>query len=153
MFGKKAETNIDSNELEFRRMKGIGIVYYSIVTSKVVFEENRFLVERLRKIFYVKGKTQNDAVDYGSIEKVEVKTNFALIDLIYGLVIGGICLVGGEVLWGLVALALFLFCSYGKKITVTRKDASKMVIQSDGIGQRAQIEAFRKKLGEKGVAV
>jgi hypothetical protein len=162
LFGKN-ESQVNPNEITFTKTKGFGSINYAVVVSKVNVGETGFSVERTNKVLFFKGKPKAATVDYGSIAKVEVKTNFAKGDLISGIVIGILAVIfaltgafgeeGPGILPGLIIIAVMVFCSYGKNIVITRKDSSNVVIMSEGIGQGGEIETFRKKLSEYGVNI
>jgi hypothetical protein len=163
MFGKKDVHQANPNEMVFTKTKGFGSMNYAVVSSKVNIGDTGFSVERTNKVLFFKGNPQTTAVDYGQIENVEVKTNFAKGDLVSGIILGLLAIIfaltgafgeeGPGILAGPLIIAVMVFCAYGKNIVVTRKDFSKVVIMSEGLGQGKEIETFCKKLAEKGVAV
>jgi hypothetical protein len=46
-------------------------------------------------------------------------------------------------------VALLVFCSYGKNIIITKRDKSKIVIMSEGFGEKKEINEFCRVLNEK----
>jgi ACR3 family arsenite efflux pump ArsB len=86
-------------------------------------------------------------VEYQSIEKVEVKTNFSKGDLISGIIIAIISICTLQV-YGLLFTALLLFCSYGKQIVITRKDSSRVFLLT-AIFQKEETDRLIKLISEK----
>jgi hypothetical protein len=163
MFEKKAEMQKNPNELVFTKTKGLGSMNYAVVSSVVNIDETGFSVKRTNKVFFFKKKPQVSTIDYDSIANVTVKTNFAKGDLISGIILGVFAIIialtgafGEEspgILVGPIIIAVMVFCAYGKNIVITRKDATKVIIMSEGFGQGDEIKAFCTKLAEKGVTV
>jgi hypothetical protein len=151
--GKKETVKVNPNEIVFTKTKGFGSINYAVATSKVNLGETNLSVEKTNRVLFFKGKPKTDVVDYEGIANVEVKTNFAKGDMISGIVIGIIGIITGQIIIGLVITAFMLFCAYSKKIIITRKDSSKVVMMSEGLRQGDEIEALKKKLAEHGVNV
>jgi hypothetical protein len=162
MFGKKKavhETN--PNAVEFSKAFGRA----DKVTTTVTVGETALTVERVRKVWFFKCKPKIDTVDYQSIEKVESKTFFSksylFTSIFFGVaaIIAAFFVVFGEdvsaisLLGWLIAFAGLLFCAYGKRILITRKDSSTVSILVEGGVQNEEIQLFTQKLGEKDIAV
>jgi hypothetical protein len=147
----QALQNAGTKEFQFSKVKGFGSINYGSRISKVTLDDTHLSVESVRKIFFVKGKPKTDTAEYSAIDKVEVRTNFAKGDFISAI----ICLILTIAFWeengfyGVFVVALLVFCSYGKNIIVTKKDKSKIVIMSEGIGAKKEIVDFCGILNEK----
>jgi F0F1-type ATP synthase assembly protein I len=159
-FGKET-VQANPNEIVFTKTKGFGSINYAVATSKVNVGETNLSIEKTNRVLFFKRKPKTEAVDYGAIANVEVKTNFAKGDFISGIVIGIIGIImgiaveeaSGQIPFALFVTAFMIFCAYGKNIVITRKDSSKVVIMSEGLGQGDEIEALKKKLAEHGVNI
>jgi hypothetical protein len=149
MFGKKeqAAQTQNPNEFEFSKTKGFGAYNYGVVTTKAIAGETGLAIERIGKVLFFKGKPKTDTVEYQSIEKVEVKTNFSKGDLISGIIIAIISICTLQV-YGLLFTALLLFCSYGKQIVITRKDSSRVFLLT-AIFQKEKTDRLIKLINEK----
>jgi hypothetical protein len=162
-FGKKKTEPVNPNEIVFTKTKGVGNINYAVAITKVDVGENVLSVERTNKVLFFKGKPKTDRVEYGQIAQAEIKTNFAKGDLISGIVLGVLAIIlaltgafgeeGPGIITGPIIIAVMLFCAYGKNIVLTRKDSSKVIIMSEGLGQGDEIEALKKKLAGHGVQV
>jgi hypothetical protein len=150
--GKNDEAQIKQpNEFEFVKTKGFSRIKYGKVTSKAVFGDASLSVERVSKVFFVKGKPVTETVDYQSIEKLEIKPQFSLSDLISGIVIGIVSICTLQ-FYGLLGTAVLVWCAYGKKIIITRKDASQVFLLAEGgvlKGEKEETERLVKMLNEK----
>jgi hypothetical protein len=143
--------NSAATEFEFSKVKGVGSVNYGRRISKIIMDTTALSIESVGKILFFTGKPKIYTAEYSSIDKVEVKTNFAKGDLISAI----ICLILTIVFWeengfyGLFVVALLVFCSYGRNIIITKKDKSKIVIMSEGFGQQKEIDEFCGILNER----
>jgi hypothetical protein len=143
--------NEEVREFQFSKVKGFGSLNYGSRISKVILDKTELLVESVGKFLFFKGKSKKDTTEYSAIDKVEVKVNFAKGDLISAI----ICLILTIVFWGetgfygIFVVALLVFCSYGKNIIITKKDNSKIIIMSEGFGEKKNIDDFCKLLDEK----
>jgi hypothetical protein len=149
MFEKKKELVQPKalNEFEFSKTKGFGAYNYGEVATKTVAGETSLTIERIGKVFFFKSKPKNDTVDYHSIEKIEIKTNFSSGDLVSGIIIATISICTLQI-YGLLLTALLIFCAYGKQIVITRKDSSRIFILI-GKFQQEETDRLIKLLGEK----
>jgi hypothetical protein len=147
----QAVQNPAAKEFKFSKVKGFGSVNYGRRISKVVMDTTILSVESVGKIFFFTGKSKTYTAEYSSIDKVEVKKNFAKGDLISAI----ICLILTIAFWeengfyGLFVVALLVFCSYGKNIIITKKDKSKIPIMSEGFGEKKDIDEFCRVLNER----
>jgi hypothetical protein len=128
---KKAEVEKAPNEFDFEKVKGFGAYNFVWHNTKVVAEETNFSIEHIRKIMFFKGKPDLAVVNYGDLDRIEWKGHFSKGDLISGIIIGIISIATGQ-LFGLLFTALLVFFSYGKNITIIRKDGTKVVILCGG---------------------
>jgi hypothetical protein len=141
------------NEIEFSKTKGFSYINYCTIKTAVTFNENDVSLNKSTKWFYVfGGKPNPTTIDYNSIENVEVKTHFSIGDLIFALFFFVMWPVTGEI-WLAAFTLVFLFCSYGKNIIITRKDSVKTIIMSEGLGQGDELALFCKKMSEKGIPI
>jgi hypothetical protein len=132
--------------LSFQKQKDLGLTT-GVVTTKAVAWETGLAIERIGKVLFFKGKPKTDTVEYQSIEKVEVKTNFSKGDLISGIIIAIISICTLQI-YGLLVTALLLFCSYGKQIVITRKDSSRVFLLT-AIFQKEETDRLIKLINEK----
>jgi hypothetical protein len=104
-------------EIQLSKTKGFGSMNYGIRISTIRFSDNAVSVESTGKIFFFKGKSRTDTIEYKDIDKVEVKNNFAKGYLISAI----ICLILTIAFWedngfyGIFVVALLVFCSLWKK--------------------------------------
>jgi hypothetical protein len=139
------------NEFEFSKTKGFGSMNYGLISSKVTVNQENFLVENKSQwFFFIRKKQKPEIIPYEKIDKVEVKTNFAKGDFIFAAIFLLVSLITAQ-WWGLVVVAVLVFCAYGKNIVITRKDtSSNVIIMSEGFGQTKNIDEFCKAIQEKG---
>jgi hypothetical protein len=141
------------NEIVFTKTKGVGAYNFGKITSSAIFNDTGLALSSGSKwIGFIKGKQKSANIEYQAIDMVEIKTHFSKGDLISGIIIGIISIVTVQ-LWGLLFVALLLFCSYGKNIIVTGKNLSKFILMSEGFGETEEFECLSKKLGEKGITI
>jgi hypothetical protein len=151
-----AETNVNENQaatgtgFEFSKIKGFGSMNYGSSSSKVTVNAENILVENKSQVFFIKKKQSPEIIPYDKVDKVEVKTNFSRGDFISAAVCLLIALITAQ-WWGLLVVAVLVFCAYGKNIVITRKDtSSNVIIMSEGFGQNRNIDEFCKAIQEKG---
>jgi hypothetical protein len=144
------ETVETTNEFEFSKTKGFGSMNYGVISSKIVLHETDFTIEnKSRWFFFIKGKGLTETIPYESLDSVEVKTNFAKGDLISGIIIFLIALFTSQY-WGLLFVAMLVFCSYSKNIVISKKNSSsKITILSEGIGENETIAKFCAAIEKK----
>ena len=152
MFGKKQEEK-NPNEVTFSKTKGFGSINYGSVTTKALFSETSVLVERIGRVLFFKGKPKTDTVEYNAIESVAIKNHFSIGDLISGAICFVLGIVFDQFIFGLIVLAVLVFCSWGKNIVLTKKNGGKINLLSEAFAQSEEIETFTKKLGEKGISM
>jgi hypothetical protein len=139
------------NEFKFSKTKGFGAYNYGIISTQAVVEDQHLTVEKTSKWLFFKGKPKTAIIDYQSIENIAVKVHFSLGDLISGIIIAIISIAFSQ-LWGLLFVALLIFCSYGKNIIITQKSStSKVIIMCEGFSQQEAIDTFIKRVNEKTV--
>jgi hypothetical protein len=132
---KETEVQVqEGNEFVITRSKGFSYITYLKIVSKVVFGDGAVAIETAKKWFYfIKGKPKSINVDYNAIASVELKTAFAFWDLLFSMIFL-IMFVSSHEIWWLVLIAVFIFCSFGKNIVISRNNGPKIIIPADGIG-------------------
>jgi len=119
------------NEFDFEKVKGFGSANFVWHNTKVMVEDTCLSIEHIRKILFFKGNPDNAIVNYGDLDRIELKSHFSLGDLISGIIIGIISIVTLQI-YGLIFTALLVLFSYSKNIVITRKDGSKTIILNGG---------------------
>lgn len=141
----------EGNEFVITRSKGFSYITYLKIASKVIFGDDAVNIETTKNWFYfIKGKPRSMNVDYKTITNVEVKTTFAFWDLLFS-VFFFISFISSQEIWWLVLIAIFMFCSFGKNVVISRNNGPKVLIPADGIGSDKDLlknicESFEKRI-------
>ena len=129
-----ASNNTGSNEFTITRSKGFSYITYLNIVSKISFDDDAAGIETAKNWFYfIKGKPRPMNIDYKTITNVEVKTTFSFWDLLFSILFL-IMFISSHEIWLLVFTAVFVFCSYGKNVVISRNNGPKIIIPADGIG-------------------
>lgn len=116
-------------KLVFQKGKDIGNITYKRTETEVQLQVDRvYIRQKIRKFFIM--KRQNECTFLlSNIKSVSIQTKLDFWDTLYGIffIIGGFFSPG----WFLVA-AIFLYCGYGKVITLEMLNGSKFQIPLKG---------------------
>jgi hypothetical protein len=131
--------NSGGNEFVITRSKGFSYVTYLNISSKVLIGDNEAVIETNKKwLYFIKGKQKTVSLDYKSITNVEVKTMFAFWDLLFSILFLFAFISSLDIGW-LVFFAVFMICSFGKNIVISRNNLPKVIIPADGIGSDKEL--------------
>jgi hypothetical protein len=131
--------NQNENEFVIRRNKGFSNITYLSIVSKIVMGDNAATLETSKRwIYFIKGTPRTISIDYNSITSIEVKTIFSFWDLIFA-VFFLIVFISTLEIWLLALIVLFLLCSFGRNIEISRNNRRKIIIPADGIGSEKQV--------------
>jgi hypothetical protein len=121
------------------RRKGFSYLTYQIIISKISIGDNEAKVETNKKWFYfIKGTPKTVSIDYKSITGVDVKTMFAFWDLLFSAIFFFAVVLSSDK-WWLFTMVIFMLCSFGKNIEISRNGLPKIIIPVDGMGPAKEL--------------
>lgn len=127
------------NKLVITRSKGFSYLTYLKISTGILLKDNEATIETNKKwLYFIKGKQKTVSLDYKTITNIEVKTVLAFWDLLFAMLFL-VTFVSSKDVWLLIIFAVFLICSFGKNIVISRNNLPKVIIPADGIGSDKEV--------------
>jgi hypothetical protein len=116
-----------------------------------VFCDNSVNIDTSKKwLYFITGKPKNVLLDYSNISNIEIKTKFAIWDLLFAILFIFVFFLEFDI-WWIILAALCAVCSFGKNIIISlQNNTEPIIIPADGIGSDNKLiknisESIRKR--------